>query len=504
MTHRRYPAAAAIVPALALCALMPDRALAQGSNDPLANVPKLLQVLGNNGFEALQGQFQIIDPVPMACAGAIPSAWYNNVQPYMTLNLPGRVDDPVPWEKSRRMLNVTYSLRQDEAILIVGSTPPPMAYFSFQTFLFGRYNPATGAFFRPYDMVFAYLGDTVNSLTVQTTGSTSYNRPMALITTGNRKTQEHIRAALRAAGYPDAIINAETLTPSLLRFGYDNADQFLFLWRSAIAAGGDAAMNAYQQKVADPKLSPLRVFRVRPKTEFPSDPLPAPVLRTRGTGHTEMDLYPTMEKLRQAILARYGGGFNAEELDTSWPDSPDQYPEGYPAIQRGSVYLGPGHDGSGGYGRDANYRLSSWFDLGPNDFALVYGIDHAATGKATYSSAAVYLDKTLSVGVSGADSADFAAHPHTATSYLPGQPGIDRFYVWKVARNCNGEPGCAEAKLLRPQHIAACVPSSGPPKIAPDAPVRIAFRQYAEPATRIGPADAELIYDRVIVFRPKY
>ena len=32
------------------------------------------------------------------------------------------------------------------------------------------------------------------------------------------------------------------------------------------------------------------VFRVRPNKEFPSDPLPAPVLRTRGTGQTEMEV----------------------------------------------------------------------------------------------------------------------------------------------------------------------------------------------------------------------
>lgn len=40
-------------------------------------------------------------------------------------------------------------------------------------------------------------------------------------------------------------------------------------------------------------------------------------------------------------------------------------------------------------------------------------------------------------------------------------------------------------------------------KIALTVPVRIGFRQYAEPATRTGPADAELLYERVIVFRPK-
>jgi hypothetical protein len=513
MTHR-FLVVAGVLLGLAPCALMPQRALAQGSDDPVANVPKLLKALDKDGFEHLQGYFRMIDPVPMACAGNIPTTWYNNVQPYMTVVLPGAVDDQDPsirWEKTQRALNpVSYLLRQDEALLVVGSTPPPMAYFSFQTLLFGRYNaasynydPATRGFFRPYEVVFSYLGDTVNSSTVQTTGSTPYNRPMALISTGNRQTQERIRAALRSAGYPDAIINTETLPTSLLQFGYENADQFLFLWRSAIAVGGDAAMNAYQQKVADPNLSPLRVFRVRPGTEFPSDPLPAPVLRTRGTGHTEMDLYPTMRKLRQAILTRHGAVSNAEELDTSWPDGPNFYPEGYPAIQRGVVYLGPGQDGSGGYGRDANYRASSWFDLGTNDFAIVYGVDHAATGKATYSSASVYLDKTLAVGVSSADSADFAANPYTASSYLAGEPGIDKFYAWKVARNCNKEPGCLEAKPLRPQDIAACVPNTGPPKIAPDAPVRIAFRQYAEPATRVGPADAELLYERVIVFRAK-
>jgi hypothetical protein len=510
---RRTVTIASIVLGLGAYALMPVRALAQGSNDPLANIPKLLQVLNKNGFEALQGQFRIIDPVPMACAGNIPSTWYNNVQPYMTAVLPGAVDEPNPsirWEKTKRTLPVTYLLRQDEALVVVGSTPPPMAYFSFQTFLFGTYNPAsfnydpaTRGFFRPYEVMFAYVGDTVNSLTLQTTGSTSYNRPMAFISTGNRQTQEQIRAALHAAGYADAIINTETLPPSLLRFGYDNADQFLFLWRSAIAVGGDAAMKEYQYKVADPNLSPVRVFRVRPKTEFPSNPLPAPVLRTRGTGHTEMDLYPTMQKLRQAILARYGAAFNAEQLDTSWPDSPDFYPEGYPAIQRDTVYLGPGHDGSGGYGRDANYRASSWFELGPNDFAMIYGVDHAATGKATYSSASVYLDQTLAAGVSSADSGDFAAYPGTASFYLPGEPGIDKFYVWKVARNCNGERGCIDARLVRPQDIAACAPDNGPAKIAPDAPVRIAFRQYAEPSTKVGPADTELLYERVIVFRPK-
>jgi hypothetical protein len=421
----------------------------------------------------------------------------------MVAVLPGSSDpnEPWPWEITARSLPVSYLMRQDEAILLVGSTPPPMAYFSFQTFLFMRYNidsykydkNTPAGFFQPYEAPFAYLGDTINSRTIQTTGSTPFNQPMVLISTGNRTTQQRLRAALRTAGYPDAVINTETLPSALLKFGYDKSDQFLFLMRTAIPVGGETAMNKYKEQLLDRNLSPLKVFRVRPKNEFPGDPLPVPVLRTRGTGHTELDLYPTMTKLRDAIVARYSVEFNAEELDTFLPD---YAPEGYPAIQRGIVYLGPGKDGSAGYGRDASYWVTPWFDLPEDAFAIVYGVDHAATGKATYSSASVYLDQTLAAGVSSVDSSDFNANPLTAGSYLPGEPGIEKFYVWKVARNCNAEPACMEARVK----TDVCI-SNG--KIASNAPVCIGLRQYVEPATKVGPAEAELLYDRVIVFRRK-
>lgn len=509
MTQSRFLAVACIVLGSGLCAVILPRALAQGSNDPLANVPKLLQVLDRDGFEALQGQFRILDPVSMACTVRpdgtgrtfIPTTWYNNVEPYMSVILPPDWENANPLFPLQRAIPVNYLLRQDEAILVIGSTPPPMAYYSFQTMLFARYNPATknydratGGFYAPYEAVVAYVGDTVNSLTIRTTGSTPFNRPMAFISTGNRQTQERLRAALRSAGYPDSLINTEALPPALVRFGYETGDQFLFTMRLAIADGGQQAFNEFETSVQNGDV--MKVFRVRPKTSFSSDPLPAPVLRTRGTGRTEMDLFPTMEKLHQAILDHYSRlGYNAEELDTFLPD---YIPEGYPAIQRGIAYMGPGHDGSAGYGRDANYWASPWFDLPENAFAIAYGVDHAATGKAIYSSLNVYLHQTIAAGIATANSSDFKAHPGTASQYLPGGPGIEKFYVWKIARACSGDPTCLEAKLPPPVWDKACGS-----KIPPDAPVRIAFRQYMEPPTKVGPTEAELLYDRVIVFRPK-
>jgi hypothetical protein len=441
-------------------------ASAQDEIDPLALVPKLLQELDSDGFTVQRGTVGQIDPVQRLCQGAAPTAVYNNPgAPYFGLTLPRASEETAP------LPAFVYRLREDEAVLLVGKTPPPMAYFSYQTFVQSRWNINRAN----YDLLFSYLGDTVNSMTIQTTGPDPYDRPMALIMTGHGKTQERLRAALLAAGYPAAVINTETLTPSLVRFGYGStADQLIFLQRMAIPArGSEQAVLDYLEK------PPLAVFRVRPKVASALDPLPAPMLRTRGTGRTEMDLYPTLQKLRQAILEMHGSGYQASELDTGhWLD------EGYPAFQRNLRWNPPVEDGALGLSRDANYLATEWFDLPEDGFAMIYGVNHAATGKATYSSAAVYLGTTPQAGISAASSSEF---PGTAAPYMPGDPSADQFYVWKVARDCNNQPNCMEAR-------APCA------AVSPGAKVRIGFRAYVEPSTKVGPYDVELLYDRVILF----
>ena len=81
----------------------------------------------------------------------------------------------------------TYKLKENEAIIYLGWTPPPMVYFSYQTFLAGRFYK--DAFHR----IFGNLGDTINICTIDTgesieedTEGTNFNAPTIIISTPDR------------------------------------------------------------------------------------------------------------------------------------------------------------------------------------------------------------------------------------------------------------------------------------------------------------------------------
>ncbi len=80
----------------------------------------------------------------------------------------------------------------------------------------------------------------------------------------------------------------------------------------------------------------------------------------------------------------------------------------------------------------------------------------------------------------------------TAEEYLPDNPNAKYLYVYKIARNCNGDPHCFE------------VPTGpGAYGIGLDQPLFIAWRSYLEKATKTGPSYSEIVYDRAIKFDPK-
>ncbi len=187
-----------------------------------------------------------------------------------------------------------------------------------------------------------------------------------------------------------------------------------------------------------------------------------------------------MEQLRQAILAKYRGMAADELTPTVWLQ------ESFPALQADEDVIGEG--------RDALYlRNAGTFSLADDEFLVLYGVNHQATGKATYSNFSIY-DSCKACGVTAENNATFAG---SARSYFtPAQqpPHVDQLYAWRVARKPLHDKD--------PKHSTLLPTGPCPGAVAIGNQLFVGFRSYVEPATAIGPDPAEILFDRVIKFSP--
>lgn len=447
-------------------AVSPDRVLPASQTLGPSQVAAFEEVLSRWGYTVQEGRLEKINLIDLYCAGLTPDCAANNAGSlYLTYHIP-----PAPGAAPPHPLPWLFQLAPGEAIVLVGQTPPPVAYFSYQTFLHQRFYEDQSA----YRRIYAPLGDTVNNMTIQVGAprGITFGRGVLLVTTADRAMRSRIYHAARRAGLPSAGMNTEVIPSALVRMGNEpGCDLLVFAHRLFLPAPG------YKQAVTEYMTRGQTVLRVTPPSpERSLDPYPAPSLRVRGTGRTEMGLMPVMEELRNAILERYRE-YEATELITSvW------LPDGYDGLQTGTDVLGPT--------RDALYlRTRPDFTLldSPDDFVIVYGVNHQRTGKALYSNFVLYISEDAKMGIGGENSPNF---PGSALPYLPGREDADSFYVWKISRRCTGEPNCLTVAM------DSC------PRLALDDSTEcwVGFRVYAEPATKVGPAFTEVVYDRAIKF----
>jgi hypothetical protein len=452
-----------------------------------AGTPEALKkALEADGFVVQNGKFKVIPLFDMYDAHIVPSCFGNNIStPYLlpmvplapgqsvdNLPIPNPITD-YPLVPEDQGLYYEYFLRPDEAIVMVGKTPPTLAYFGYRSYLVRR--NVAGA----YKYIFASLGDQANNLTAATAGTPfgkfgtdPYAQAVMFISTADAGTDKRVRAAAQAAGYAPDIINTDVIPSSLVKLGLTGTpDSFLMLHRAALFADSQAEKAYFQ----NPEMT---VFRITPNQQGTQETFPMPNLRVKGTGvSSELDLLPTEEALGQAIRAKY------DYLTPRDLQPGVVFAAGYDAIQRGTDALGDN--------RDTIYLESSNFFLRerPDDFVIVYGANHMATGKATYSNFTVYGRIALN-GVAGVDSSNFG----TAEEFLPGNPLAKYFYVYKIARHCVG--GDTVPCLEIPTGPgAAGIPVSQP--------VILGFRAYLEPSTKVGPIFEEVLYDRAIKFNPQ-
>jgi hypothetical protein len=192
----------------------------------LDNVPRFLAEINKAGFSWQEGSFPYFDLIKQVCKGGIYfSAMGNNPWPnaYFFLQVPNpeKLEYELPYP-------FIYQMKQDEAMVFIGQTPPPVRYFGIQTWVqMGPASPAGEAVTDNRTLIGSAFGDSVNNLTVRTTGSDPFNRPIVYIVTGNRQTERLVRKAVLAAGYPEAIMNVERISTVIAPLGYGPAGSFL-------------------------------------------------------------------------------------------------------------------------------------------------------------------------------------------------------------------------------------------------------------------------------------
>jgi hypothetical protein len=422
----------------------------------LYEVGKLLNAAGNNADAPYRGIF-----------GTIP----DNIPITDVSQLTGAQDKIDNWLYTSPGLIQGWQLNPDEAVVVITKTPPECVYFSYCGFIFNKYYERD----QQWKWVWTSFNDPLNNMTIKTSGTPNgasgnpFDKDTIIIITADKGIDQSLRQALTEAGYPEDIINSYVIPSAMVRLGTDSdCDTIVFGQRMALFTDNQAG-DKYVNTIT-------AALKVTPNTAVELDPFPTPELRVRGTGKTEVDYQPALDELRQAILNKYSN-LKADELITSvW------LTESYAAVQSETYVAGES--------RDTVYLRCDTLTLGddPDEFVIVYGVNHAATGKATYANCNFYGEAGWN-GVVGTYSTDYEG---SAEAYLPGNPLAKYLYVCKFTRQCSSEPNCIAVPTGPKAH-----------GVELDQPAFIGFRAYLEPATKVGPAFTELLFDRVIKFSSK-
>ncbi len=483
----------------------PGRAAATPHRAADGRVEAFRSALESGHFYVRDGTTEPVELLQWVDKRYLNSAAGNNAgQPYKHFVLV-----PPPPKPARPQLS-TFRLAPYEAVVYLGPTPPPCDYFSFTPFLWLRHYKT-----RPVrDWLFASAGDPLNNALIKTEGGGSpFDKRTMIIFTADRAIYERVSAAAQAAGYPASMINLYTLPSKILHMGLKlSSDTFSIVIRTANfknqGEGNRYLLDAHW----------AHIFRITPRAIPALQPLPTPPARARNwrpEGSVVPGIKNALESLRRAILTKTAHTTARQFGSKRWfplsravlaanPGSPD-----YRKFAAGESTDTP-------YLRTARNGVPVHFKLGLHDRLVVYGVNHAATGLATYSNFGVYGDFKLNTcqhqvpfflygcgnpiwnGVVSMSNHQFAG---SAQRYLPHDPLARYLYSVTVVRTKSECPaGPNDPYCLVVPHINNGKRPPSATVIGLNYPLMIGYRAYLNPHTGSGLSYRDIIPDRAILF----
>lgn len=454
---------------------------------------RLRKLLEDADFTVQQGTFYELDTVQAASEGKLMSCFGNNAgSAYMVFDLPNAPEQTVA-NPTFPPLNWQYKLCQDEAIVLITPLPPECVYYSFINYIMFTeqkadkdYSSAKGYFsvgneeIGLYHPIFGSIGDSLNMQSIRHSGDSAFGSEAVIVISANENVTEKVLEQLIAAGYDESIINVMTIPAETYRMGLEKGDDtFCFLGRISQGADQQEYEN-YLNTLAESSV----LYRVTPNAEQERAPYAYPTVTARGTGVHELagvdGAAEHLDQIRSALLAQYGEEYDYEELDCQI------------AVPEGSVAYVTDVNAQGD-NRDAAYLMTGDFSLNSDeDFIVVYGVNHTATGKAMYSNAILYGRPMLNGVCSVYDS----LFEGSADAYLEDDcEDASKYYVYKMARSKMDD------------YTAVVEYSTGNERgkyygVDNGSTMLLAFRAYLD-QNGVGPSYYELVYDRAIVFHKK-
>jgi hypothetical protein len=369
-------------------------------------------------------------------------------------------------------LRSAWRLREDEAVIMLGQTPPQVEYFSYSTLLFDNPQSLLSKLLPNYFLeIFSAAGDTVHfkNISVLDNNESPFSVEMALISTPDKNMDKAMRKAFIDSGIPKEILNSLPIPKITESFGTDEkSPSWFFLQRVTLFAD-------MQERQTYKQTAPTKVLRVTPKVKQIPNLYEETNFSPRGTGTNEDHYKEVLDLLEEKLEASFGerpsrkGSVGANDLssDTCLKLSLPCY----------------------GLNPDAAYSsyMSPPLSEDPNNYLMIYGVNHHKTGKALYTNIGVTSIEGAR-GVAGMMNKSFEG---SAKRYLPNHPAADKLFAVKVSRYCGNEKYCIEIK--RP-----------PEGIAVNDPILFLFRDYLEPGMNGGPLNAELLKTRVLEVKPDF
>ncbi len=402
----------------------------------------------------------------------------NPASPYGIVKVPFATGE---FQTSFESNTFVYRMRPDEAIVLIGFTPPKAEYFSFRSYLlyrdFQNLNQrnidSIGRF-----LIFASLGDSLNHKLIKTGGGDDpFSQPMILISTASRQMDGRLRLKLEKLlnrfDLPTDIINTDVIPEQLpLHLGYEGDKDSFSLYMRVAFFDDEQAGREYIDN------SGLIALRIVPNGEAVSDPLPIPELRNRVSGVDENPLLPDLDKLVSMVK----GKFETESGKSSVYNLHEMNFEGYDCIENSNPCLGGN--------RDAISNISIPILLpDENSFLMIAGINHAKTAPLTYTTMSVMNAKKI-FGIEAIHNTKLEGSVgFYMPEFVPSVAKQDELYIYKIARNCEeGNPYCLEIQ-------------EGELGIGKGETIMFIERNYLNCDTIVGPGPGEAIPPKLITFR---